>query len=192
MNEELKKDTSLQNVSRRTINSNIVNVLLYLSFCVASLMPTILICNEANGLYASIGFTSGLEDKILFLFLYAGFSYFIFNMFVKAYIFVMSFNIYAVLIPQKAFLDCFKISYLIRNLVVAAISIVVLFNPLLFIFFELFTLICDVFMFVGFFAVFYKKYIDKISSPFIFKVMSKPFFTYLVLRTLFLFVGVIG
>lgn len=188
----VKTNENIQMVERRPLKRpNLwLTIFLMVTFCMENFLTTLFIVNESGGIYGTLGFTSSLADKIFYLILSGLASYVLYVFLVRIYMMILSFNLYSVFLPQRGFLDCLAFAIIIRNICVFAISIVILNVLELYNFFKVFVMLFNILAFVIFVTRFCKKYIDTIALPFIFQLLFRPYYVYLIIEFCIIISGV--
>jgi len=172
-------------------SSVMLGLLLYISFCCSSMLSFLSLTN--GGFYTNnmLGFSMELSDRVLLLLIYALVAYLISRLILRLYMLTISFSMYSILLPQMGFISCFETSLIIRNFLIFGCGLLVLNFMNLYSYYRLMVFGATILMFFIFFALFSKKYVDKISAPAIFRLLFRPFFAYLVIEFIFSMMGVI-
>jgi len=172
-------------------SSVMLGLILYVSFCLSSIIPFLSLTNGSFYMSSMLGFSVAFSDRILLLLIYALFAYLISRLILRLYMLLISFSMYSVLLSQRGFVNAFETSLIIRNILIFGFSVLVLNFIDLYSYFRLMVFGATLLMFFIFFGIFSRKYVDKISAPAIFRLLFRPYMAYMVIDFVFSMMGVL-
>lgn len=115
----------------------------------------------------------------------------LFELFMRLYYFFVSLSMYVFVVPKKAAYETLRISFILRNVLVGAISLLLFASPIWYNYLQFFTILIEFGTLAFAFVLIKKKYLKELLAPYAWKAFMRPFLIYEVLSLLVMIGGVV-